>query len=316
MPAPVALFVYNRPEHTRKVLRALIKNKLFDESEIFIFSDGPKIDDDNIKISEVRKIIKSHNLKNVNVIEHSSNLGLSKSIVQGVNKIINDYGEIIVIEDDILVSQFFLANLNNALTTYKDEEKVIAISGYTFPHTEILPEFFFITFPAVWGWATWKRRWDLFQSDSNSLLNTLNMNNLLDKHDHKKSFPYKRMLEDNAKGIIDSWGIRWYSSGVVAEKYTMMFNESQVENIGHDNSGYHSANTEVHKVSLSDKSYKIDLVGISENELVNRQLKNYLHKVLYDSYLNLADVCDERLELINKLTKIADERLKIIDSKK
>lgn len=314
MPAPIALFVYNRPEHTRRTLEALGNNELASESEIYIFSDGPKKDSDIEKISEVRGFIESlKNFKKIKLIKRSENIGLAKSIVQGVNQVLNDHEEIIVLEDDIITSSYFLFNVNNALEKYRDEEKISAISGYTFPHKIKLPDLFCLSFPAVWGWATWRRGWELFEEDGQKLIDSLKEKNLWNKLNHNNSYPYFSMLEDEVKGLVDSWGIKWYASCVLSEKYTLMFDESLTKNIGHDNSGVHSSTTNVHVVELSKRKINFEIKGVKENDEAQKQLEKYLHKVLYDSFLKMAEVCSERLKLINLLNDTAEKRLNIIN---
>ncbi|MEO6851591.1 MAG: sugar transferase, partial [Mucilaginibacter sp.] len=86
--APIALFVYNRPEHTRRTISYLQKNLLADESRLFIFSDGPKTDADKAKVEEVRQLLKEvTGFKSVKVTERKENLGLANSIISGVTKL-------------------------------------------------------------------------------------------------------------------------------------------------------------------------------------------------------------------------------------
>jgi hypothetical protein len=314
MPAPIALFVYNRPDHTKRTLDALCKNELADKSEIFIFSDGPKEESDIEKISSVRGLIESlKTFKKINLIKRSENIGLAKSVVQGVNQVLDYYEEIIVLEDDIITSPYFLFNVNTALEKYRDEEIISAISGYTFPHNVKLPDLFCLFFPAVWGWATWKRCWEFFEENGQKLIDSLKEKNLCNKLNHNNSYPYTIMLEDEVKGIVDSWGIKWYASCVLYEKFTLMFDESLTKNIGHDNSGVHSGATNVHDVVLSKSKINFELKDVKENNEAQKQLEKYLHEVLYDSFLKMADVCSERLKLINSLNDTAEKRLNIIN---
>src|SRR5688572_7223408 len=119
MLAPVALFVYNRPWHTRQTVKALQNNFLADETELFIFSDGPKNDDSKAAVQEVRDYLKTiEQFKNITIIEQEKNLGLANSIISGVTEIVNKYGKIIVIEDDLISSRYFLKYMNDALDKY------------------------------------------------------------------------------------------------------------------------------------------------------------------------------------------------------
>ena len=132
--APIALFVYNRLWHTCQTINALQKNKLSSESELFIFSDGAKNDNVSPQVKEVRDYIRTiDGFKKVTIIEQDMNIGLAKSIIRGVTKIVNEYGRIIVLEDDIVTSPYFLKFMNESLAFYENEDKVWHISGWNYP---------------------------------------------------------------------------------------------------------------------------------------------------------------------------------------
>src|SRR6201996_9603434 len=131
--APIALFVYNRPEHTRRTISYLQKNLLADESRLFIFSDGAKTDEDKAKVEQVRHLIKEvTGFKSVKVISRKENLGLANSIIAGVTQLVNEYGKVIVFEDDLLSSEYTLQYFNEALVKYEHEETVMHIVSYIF----------------------------------------------------------------------------------------------------------------------------------------------------------------------------------------
>lgn len=111
--APITLFVYNRPDHTNKTIEALKKNKFAKESELFIFSDGPKKQEDASKVKEVRKYLKTiDGFNDVFIKESEKNKGLANSIISGVTEVINKYRKVIVLEDDLITSPVFLEYMN------------------------------------------------------------------------------------------------------------------------------------------------------------------------------------------------------------
>ncbi len=129
--APIILFTYNRPWHTRQTIEALQKNLYADKSRLIILSDGPKTEIDVPKVQKVREYIKTvKGFRSIEIIEREKNWGLANNIIDGVTRIINEYGKIIVLEDDIVTSPYFLKFMNEALEFYKDEERVMHISGY------------------------------------------------------------------------------------------------------------------------------------------------------------------------------------------
>lgn len=142
--APIALFVYNRIWHTKQTIESLQRNEMAEANELFVFSDGPKFGNDREKVSDVREYCKTiTGFKRVTLIERQQNLGLAQSIITGVAEIVNCYGRIIVLEDDMISSPYFLRFMNEALEFYKDEEKVISIHGYIYPLKTRLPDSFF-----------------------------------------------------------------------------------------------------------------------------------------------------------------------------
>lgn len=135
-PAPIVLFLYNRPNHTKLTLNALAKNVEAIESELFIYCDGLKTgssekDADNVQA--VRQIANEENrFKKVNVICREQNLGLANSIISGVTDVVNQFGRIIVLEDDIVPSIGFLKYMNEALDLYENEDKVGCIHAWNY----------------------------------------------------------------------------------------------------------------------------------------------------------------------------------------
>ena len=267
--SPIVLFVYNRPEHTRKTLNALQKNDLASESELFIYSDAPKSYDVRNSVIEVRELIKQiKGFKKVTIIEREKNLGLAASIIDGVTTIINKFGKIIVLEDDLVTSPYFLRYMNDGLNIYKNENQVASIHGYIYP-IEGLPDSFFIRGADCWGWATWKRAWDIFEPDGQKLLDELLMKGLENQVNFNNSYEYSKMLKDQIKGKNDSWAIRWYLSAFLKNMLTLYPGKSYVENIGNDGSGTHCATTEIFSVELSNKI----LYEIKINEEVDNRYK-------------------------------------------
>lgn len=171
--APIALFVYNRPQHTLQTLEYLKQNELADKSRLYIFSDGAKTPQDEAKVAEVREIIrKTEGFLSVEIIERAENVGLANSIIAGVSKLVSEYGQVIVYEDDLISSPQTLSYFNRALDHYRETERVMHIGSYMFPiQSQKLPETFFFRAATSWGWATWERAWKHFEPDIDTLIN-------------------------------------------------------------------------------------------------------------------------------------------------
>jgi hypothetical protein len=267
--APIVLFVYNRVEHTHQTVEALLDNELAKQSELFVFSDAAKTKEHESGVFEVRRNINSIvGFKSITIIERESNYGLAKSIIDGVTEVIKQYGKVIVLEDDMVTSPYFLTYMNEALVKYANNEKVACIHGYTYPVSKVLPDSFFLRGADCWGWATWERGWNCFNSDGKYLLNELRRKNLINQFDFNGAYPFSKMLEEQVNGDNDSWAIRWYASAFLDNKLTLYPGRSLVNNIGNDDSGTHCISSSNLEVSIG--SNKVMLEDIVEESEVGR----------------------------------------------
>ncbi|MDO8610865.1 MAG: glycosyltransferase, partial [bacterium] len=143
--APIILFVYARPHHTKKTIEALLDNSEAVNSDLIIFSDGPKSNQEYQVVNEVRSYISLiTGFKSITLHFNDSNLGLAESIIHGVTSILKKHEQVIVLEDDIVTSPFFLKYMNEALEKYKNNNNVASIHGYIYPVDISLPETFFL----------------------------------------------------------------------------------------------------------------------------------------------------------------------------
>lgn len=250
--APIVVFVYNRLDHTRRTIDSLKQNFLAQDSDLIIFSDASKSENQSGQVAEVRSYINQiEGFKSITIIERKINYGLARSIIDGVTKIVNKYGRVIVLEDDMVTSPHFLTYMNEALNKYADDDRVISIHGYVYPTKEKLPEAFFLKGADCWGWATWKRGWDLFNPDGRSLLNELKSKKLIKEFDFDGTYSFSKMLKDQITGKNDSWAVRWYASAFLANKLTLYPGKSLVHNIGNDDSGSHCGQSRLMDADLT-----------------------------------------------------------------
>ncbi len=250
--APIALFVYRRADHVRLTLEALALNPESAESDLIVFSDGPKGEAAMADVAAVREYLKSvTGFRSMTIVERKQNLGLARSIITGVSHVLEGHDRVIVMEDDLVTSPHFLRYMNEALEHYRNDERVASVHGYVYPVKETLPETFFLRGADCWGWGTWRRGWQLFTQDGAYLLFELRRQRLTKQFDFDGGFAYTAMLEDQIAGKNDSWAIRWYASAFLKEKLTLYPGRSLVRNIGNDSSGVHSETTDSYNVKLS-----------------------------------------------------------------
>jgi len=253
--SPIALFVCNRLWHTKKTIEALKKNELARYSDLIVFSDGPKTPKVEKAVFGIRKHIKTVvGFKSVTLVERNHNYGLANSIINGVTMCCDKYGRVIVLEDDLITTPYFLTYMNTALERYEKQKRVMHISGYLLPvpNIERITESFFIRVTSSWGWATWKRAWNYFEHDAAKLFEQIEKMDAIYKFNLQDSIDYKKMLQKQIDGRIDSWAIRWYASVFIEGGLGLFPNKSLIKNIGHDGSGIHCTQKNIYDVDISN----------------------------------------------------------------
>lgn len=239
--APIVLFVYNRPDHTRRTLAALAANPLAIHSDLVVYADGPKKQQHESTIHDVRNVVRgASGFKSVTVIERDKNLGLANSIIGGVSEICAAKGRAIVVEDDLIVAPQFLTFLNRGLERYQDEQRVFQISGYMYP---VDPggrvDSLFLPMISCWGWATWQNAWSQFDPLAAGFDRLKQDAQLRSRFDLDGNYNYFGMLTDQMEGRIDSWGVRWFLSVFLQDGLVLYPRKSLVQNAGVDGSGTH-----------------------------------------------------------------------------
>ena len=301
-PAPIALFTYNRPDHTMRTIDALKLNELASKSKLIIFSDGPKTEAGAGVITNLRSRLKKINgFRSVELIERNSNFGLGKNIIDGVGQVIDKYGRIIVLEDDLLTSPYFLKFTNQALDKYADSEDVISTHGYCYPVRNELPETFFLRGADCLGWGTWKRGWDLFEPDGKKLLAGLTQSNQVALFDFDGTYPYTQMLRDQIEGKNNSWAIRWYASAFLKNKLTLYPGRSLVFHMGGDGSGTNTGLDESLSVEISQTPIHVLDIPIVQNEIAFEAFADFFKRqgnpsVWYKMKRRMKKIFSERRE--------------------
>jgi hypothetical protein len=240
--APIALFVYNRPEHTQQTIEALSANSLAQQSDLFVFADGPKNEPVAPAVREVRKLIRTiDGFKSVTLIERERNLGLSKSVICGVTQLCNEYGRTIVVEDDVLTAPDFLTFVNQGLQRYEGEPRVFSIGAFNLPIVAPLTYSYdaFCSYRFLcWGWGTWKDRWEKADWSVKDFPEFM--------ADREKQKRFNRGGDDlswlltlQMEGKIDSWDTIWAYTHSKHDALALLSVVSKAYNIGFDGTGVH-----------------------------------------------------------------------------
>jgi hypothetical protein len=281
--APIAYFAYNRPGHTLQTLEALSKNRLADSTDLWIYIDGPKAgasEQDLANIEAVKKIAQQKQwCGSVTIVAAEKNNGLFKSITEGISSIINQYGKVIVVEDDILASPGFLNYMNDALDFYENTPEVMHIAGFSMPqfnHLGIKESTYFYNHTSCWGWATWKRAWDFLDTDGLGLMKRVKQEKKnIYQLNMQGTYEFYWSLKAISEGKFQSWNCYWHTSVFLHNGLCLHPTQSLVSNIGHDGSG---TNCEVSTNFITDTPLADTVIVTKIPLLENKTVKDFDRK--------------------------------------
>lgn len=242
MAVSVILFVYKRKEYTEKIIECLDKQSLANETDLYIFSDGYKGTEDAEKVFEVRNIIKSYkekaSFKSVTIFESPYNKGLAKSVIEGVSSVLQEKEQVIVLEDDLLISDDYLEFMNRALQYYKEDKRINSIGGYIANYgIDFEYDIYFSRRFECWGWATWRDRWNAIEWSYEYWKKASRNISSIYRIARWGGIDLLVMLYDYVDGRIDSWAIRAACNEAMGKMYTVVPCRTKVTNNGFDGSG-------------------------------------------------------------------------------
>lgn len=289
---PIAIFVFDRPEILQETLDALSRNEGIEDYSLIFFCDGPKENSSAERLNNIQRV--STVIENITwtqdikVYKKNKNVGLADSIVSGVSQVLETYDNIIVLEDDIKTAPYFLKYMRDALEIYKDCEDVASITGFNYPleNLNIDKETFFLRGTDCWGWATWKRGWELFEPDGTILLNKLKDSGSIYHFDFFGKYKFSKMLEKTIK-VNHSWAVKWYASAYVANKVTLYPVKSLVQNIGDKGTNVKQNNMQMLGFSVSEKPIIQFEKNIIESEIMHKKISDHFGKyynIFYRGY--------------------------------
>jgi GT2 family glycosyltransferase len=277
--APIVLFVYNRPEHTRKTVEALAENELAAQSVLYVFSDAPRAEKDSQAVEKVRTYIDTLRekkwFKDVIVEKAERNRGLAESIIYGVGKVVRHHGKVIVMEDDLLSAPDFLNFMNDALNFFENDERIGSISGYSplrmlpsnYPH-----DLWIACRSSSLGWGTWKDRWEDVRWEIDDFEAFAKNKKLRKAFDACGSDRFDRLRRQVRIGA-ESWSIRFGYWQFRANKYTVFPAVTRIQHIGWDGSGVHGTYQGPLDTKISSRSLPYRMVEVEPSEEINRMLR-------------------------------------------
>jgi hypothetical protein len=239
--APIALFIYKRPEHARRAIVGLQACDGAASSPIYVFADGPKSEAELPAVEATRAVARELLGGSAVFVEREANRGLAESIIAGATELCDRHGSIVAVEDDLVVAPSFLRFLNEGLERYRDEPQVMQISGHMFvvPALKDQREAIFLPMTTSWGWATWRRAWNLFEPSAAGWRERLSDAAEARRFNLDGRYDYARMLSRQMTGAVDSWAIRWYYTVFAHHGLVLYPPRTLVSNIGFDATGTH-----------------------------------------------------------------------------
>jgi hypothetical protein len=282
--SPIALFIYNRPEHTKRMLASLMKCPEFLHSPVYVFCDGPKTSEDEPIVQATRTLARK-------MIEHHAkfemseqNRGPDRSIIEGVSRLCQSHGRVIVFEDDLVVAPNVLHFFNAALERYEQERRVMQISGFIFPLPTLatLKEAFFLPFTTSWGWATWQRSWDVFDPEAMGWEAMKKDSEMHRRFNLDGAYDYYSMLSLQMAQKRSTWDVCWYWSVFKTKGIVLYPPTSHVVNTGFDGSGTHGWRSGQYLVGdeLTTLPEEIGLPALPiVHESAYKEIKNMLMRV-------------------------------------
>ncbi len=299
--APVIVFCFNRPKHTAATIEALSQCLLAADTDLYLFSDGPRNKAEEALVYEVRSVLRStKGFKSVTLCEREQNLGLSKSIISGVSEVIGKHQKVIVLEDDLICSKSFIENQNKMLDYFKDHPQIFSTSGYSppisYPKT-FNDELYLFPRTSSYGWGTWLDRWESIDWSLDQF-NTFIQSKAQRQHFNRGGIDLTPMLLHQKVGKINSWSIRFSYAASMQNRLCVYPKDSMLYHIGYDGSGTHASQSGHYGDKASDKVISLDHFP-QEHKAISvkvrkfwansyiRQLINFYKRIAYISLLKL-----------------------------
>ena len=306
MDTPILLLFFNRSKNVKKLIDRL---KITKPKKIFISVDGPRKNNskDLIEIRKILEIITTINwncevTKNIN----SVNLGCKVCVTNAINWFFskNEYG--IILEDDCIPGNDFFNFCEYNLKKYKNNDKIMQISGNNFLLNDELCEasYYFSTINDIWGWATWKRAWDHYKIDISDYNYKKDYKMLLNYYKNKSIVKWMKKYFDNSiRKENDIWSTQWTYAMIKADGITIVPKVNLVKNIGFDRSGTTKDNFSF-KIYSEIEAKQLKVIKDPKDIKVNY----YLDKIRF----RLIKKTDPNLFLYNNFIKLIPKPIKKI----
>ncbi len=281
MKAPLVIFAYNREDKLRECIGSLSEADGHDETEVFVFADGAKGEQDRAGVEGVGRFLeelcKENGFKELTVVKRPRNMGLAENVISGVSEVISKHGRVIVVEDDLTVTGDFLDFMNEALDYYEDDEKIWSVTGLSEPLKSLSGyghDIYYSYRASSTGWGTWSDRWETVDWDMKRYEEVLSDKGLR-KRFERGGRDMTRILKDQKMGLVDSWSIRWCLAQSLQDKYTVYPTHSFIHNSGYDSSGTNSPKPSVMNENPHTYGDPVKLEKLAPDERICRDFYDH-----------------------------------------
>lgn len=280
---PVVLFIFNRPDTTKRVFEEIRKAE---PERLFVIADGPRqnVERDKELCKLTRGITQNIDWDCKVTRDYAvENYGLRKRVSSGLTQMFNSVDEAIILEDDCIPHQSFFPFCQELLETYHDEKKVMMISGNNFFDELRNKEYsyHFSSFNHIWGWATWKRAWHLYNDEMEDWPNLREgdfLSNIL--QDDVSVNYYKTIFQEVYENKINSWAYRWLYSMLRKDGLSIVPSKNLVTNIGFGTEATNAISNSHHTANIIAEEIEFPLKHppITERDL---EADMYATKILH-----------------------------------
>ncbi|MGL5062902.1 MAG: glycosyltransferase family 2 protein [Microcoleus sp.] len=243
---PVAFIIFKRPAETERVFAEIRKVK---PPKLLVVADGPRPDKpgEDLQCAAARAVIDRVDWE-CEVLQNyaDSNLGCRRRVSSGLDWVFDTVEEAIIIEDDCLPHQSFFYFAQELLDRYRDDERIMSISGQNVQFGKQRTDFsyYFSRYTHCWSWASWRRAWRHYDlemklwpqvRDGNFLMDVLG-----DPHAAKM---WQKTCQLCYEGAIDTWDFQWTFASFIQNGLNILANVNLAANIGHGTGGTHTDDT-------------------------------------------------------------------------
>ena len=297
---PILFLIFKRPDLTKLVFEQICAAK---PKYLYIAADGPKNDKEKHLCEETRNLV----IKNIDwncevkTLFRDKNKGLRKGVSESITWFFENVDEGIILEDDCIPSPSFFSFCTQMLDKYRNDDKIMHISGETqLKENMTADSYYFSNFAHIWGWATWKRAWNLFDvemSDYKDFLKQKKIKQISKSKYHQND--WLKVFNKVYKKEIDSWGYVWIYTLINNNGLSISPNTNLISNIGFDERATHTLDN---KSNLANKNLSVINLELKHPEELSIDY-NIQYNVINKRYNMLDGFSVERYKVLKILIR-------------